>query len=378
MSTVIRASSPLSLLALVPRLLGCTPTRSLVLVPFAESRSLAALRVDLPADDNPDLPRIASTLIGMACKVPLTDAVTVVIYTDDDVADRGALPHGALVDAVLERAHICGLRVVEALVVGANGWSSYRDPSVGGAHTLDEITAAGPQIPEAFPEHDQSAAAALPVVDLAETERMARALEDVDLLLDVPRRRKSLSASRRRSAEAILDELADPPGLFESVLEPLTDATGRHRLTSLAFALERPLLRDVALMQWVGDIAAGDAAFHAQTRFPDGEGYPEDIARPMWGEGANPDLDRLLVALDRCRRVAATAPRSRRPGALAACAWLAWATGRSTHAASYAESALEIDPAHGLGGIVLTLADHGRLPEWLFAHTPRGARDRLT
>ncbi|KTR95695.1 hypothetical protein NS220_05355 [Microbacterium testaceum] len=378
MSTVIRASSPLSLLALVPRLLGCTPRRSLVLVPFAESRSLAALRVDLPADDNPDLPRIASTLIGMACKVPLTDAVTVVIYTDDDVADRGMLPHSALVDAVLERAHICGLRVVEALVAGANGWGSYRDPSVGGAHTLDEITAAGPDVPESFPEHDQVAAAALPVVDLAETERMARALEDVDLLLDVPRRRKNLSVSRRRSAEAILDELSDPPALFESVLEPLTDTTGRHRLASLAFALERPLLRDVALMQWVGDIAAGDAAFHAQTRFPDGEGYPQDIARPMWGEGAIPDLDRLLVALDRCRRVAATAPRSRRPGALAACAWLAWATGRSTHAAFYAESALEIDPAHGLSGIVLTLTDNGRLPEWLFERTPRRARGRLT
>jgi hypothetical protein len=371
MSTVIRVSSPLSLLSLVPRLLDCTPRRSLVLVPFAGSRSLAAVRVDLPADDNPDLPRIASTLVGMACKVPLTDAVTVVIYTDDAVADRGALPHGALVDAVLGRAHICGLRVVEALVVGADGWGSYLDPSVGGTHAIDEIAAAGPDLPESVPQHDQIAAAALPTVDLAEKERMGRALEDVDLLLDVPRRRNSLSVPRRRCAEAILDELADPPALFESVLEPLTGTSGLHRLISLAFALERPLLRDVALMQWVGDIAAGDAAFHAQTRFPDGEGYPEDIARPMWGEGASPDLDRLLVALDRCRRVAATAPRTRRPGALAACAWLAWATGRSTHAASYAQTALEIDPAHGLGGIVLTLADHGRLPEWLFERAPR-------
>ena len=200
MSTVIRVSSPLSLLSLVPRLLDCTPRRSLVLVPFAESRSLAALRVDLPTDDNPDLPRIASTLIGMACKVPLADAVTVVIYTDDAVADRGSLPHSALIDAVLERAHICGLRVIEALVVGADGWGSYQDPSVGGEHALDEITAAGPDLPESFPEHDQIGAAALPAVDLAEKERMGRALEDVDLLLDVPRRRTSVSGSRRRAA----------------------------------------------------------------------------------------------------------------------------------------------------------------------------------
>ncbi|MDQ1074498.1 hypothetical protein QE406_000736 [Microbacterium testaceum] len=371
MSTVIRVSSPLSLLALVPHLLHCTPRRSLVLIPFAKSRSLAALRVDLPADDSPDLPRVASTVIGMACKVPLADAVTVIVYTDDAVVGSDPLPHGALLDAVRERAHICGLRLVDALVVGANGWSSYLDPAIAGEHGLDEISAAGPELPEASPHHDQAAGASLPTVDLAEKERLGRALDDVDRLLDIPRRRDRLSVSRRRAAEAILDELSDPPALFESVLDPLSAPDGRHRLASLAFALERPMLRDVALMQWVGDITAGDAVFQAQTRFPDGVGYPEDLARPMWGEGAQPDLDRLLIALERCRQVAATTPRSRRPGPLAACAWLAWATGRGTHAAFYAQSALEIDPEHGLGAIVLTLADSGRLPEWLFERVPR-------
>lgn len=371
MSTVIRVSSPLSLLALVPRLFDCTPRRSLVLIPFAKSRSLAGLRVDLPADDSPDLARVASTVIGMACKVPHADAVTVVVYTDDAVAGSDPLPHGALLDAVRERAHICGLHIVDALVVGADGWSSYLDPSVAGAHALDEITAAGPDLPEVSPDRDQAAGAALPTVDLAEKERLGRVLEDVDRLLDIPRRRDGLSVSRRRAAEAVLDELSDPPALFESVLDPLSGADGRYRLASLAFALERPMLRDVALMQWVGDITAGDAVFQAQTRFPDGVGYPEDLARPMWGEGAQPDLDRLRIALERCRQVVATTPRSRRTGSLAACAWLAWATGRGTHAASYANSALEIDPEHGLSAIVLTLADSGRLPEWLFERVPR-------
>jgi len=372
MSTIIRVSSPLALLALVPRLLDCTPRRSLALIPFAESRSLAALRVDLPDDDSPELDSVASTLIGMACKVPRTDAVTAVIYTDDDVADQDPLPHRALVDALLARAHICGLRVLEALVVGPDGWCSYLDPSTRGAHAPDEITAAGPPtLPDASPDHDQVSAAALPSVGLAEKERLGRALDDVDRLLDSPRARDTLSVSRHRAAEAILDDLSDPPALFEAVLEPLTGANGRRRLASLAIALGRPMLRDVALMQWVGDIATGDAVFAAQTRFRDGVGYPEDLARPMWGEGARPDPARLLVALDRCRRVAATAPRHRRPGPLAACAWLAWASGRGTHAAFYAESALEIDPAHGLAGIVLAITDQGRLPEWLFEPASR-------
>ncbi|WZH37692.1 MAG: DUF4192 family protein [Microbacterium enclense] len=370
MSTTIRVSSPLALLALVPRLLECAPRRSLVLIPFANSRSLAALRVDLPSDDNPDLDSIASTLIGMACKVPMTDAVTAVLYTDDAVRDDDALPHRALADAILSRAHICGLHVIDALVVGADGWASYLDAAVGGAHLRDEITAAGPDLPDASPEHDHLAAAALPAVSLADKERVGRALEDADRLLGVPSEQDGLSVARRRTAEALLDDLIDPPALFEAALEPLTGPHGRRRLAALAFALDRPLLRDVALMQWVGDIAAGDAAFHAQTHFPDGQGYPEDVARPMRGEGARPDPDRLLLALDRCRQVAATVPRDHRPGALAACAWLAWASGRSSHAAFYAETALAIEPEHGLAGIVLTLAGHGRLPEWLFERKP--------
>jgi len=370
MSTTVRVSSPLALLALVPRLLDCSPRRSVVLIPFARSRSLAALRIDLPRDDDADLDSVASTLVGMACKVPRTDAVTAVLYTDAAVTDDDTLPHRALADAVLSRAHICGLRVIDALVVGPDGWGSYLDATVGGTHAGDGISAAGPTFDEPAPEHDQVGAATLPAVDLAEKERLARLLDDTDHLLGFSTGQNPPSVGRQRAAGAVLDDLIDPPALFEAVLEPLGGPTGRRLFASLAFALERPMLRDVALMQWVGDIAAGDAAFSAQTRFPDGRGYPEDVARPMWGEGARPDPERLRVALERCRQVAATVPRRRRTGALAACAWLAWASGRSSHAGVYAESALAIDPTHGLSGIVLTLTEQGRLPEWLFERAP--------
>jgi hypothetical protein len=51
---------------------------------------------------------------------------------------------------------------------------------------------------------------------------------------------------------------------------------------------------------------------------------------------------------------------------LAAAAWISWALGRSTHAAWYAERALEIEPGHGLSEIVATMIGAGHLPEWAF------------
>ncbi len=80
--TVVRAASSASFLALVPHLLECTPRESLVVVPFADGRSLGAMRVDLPRGGPTEAESIASTVIGMACKVASTDAIVPVVYTD--------------------------------------------------------------------------------------------------------------------------------------------------------------------------------------------------------------------------------------------------------------------------------------------------------
>ncbi len=213
---------------------------------------------------------------------------------------------------------------------------------------------------------DQVAAAALPPGDEETSRGIVRLLDDAELALRATRDRRRLSPARRRSAEAVVAGLADPPALFESaVTVPWTEGD-LTRLAAMAFCLERPSLRDVALMQWTGDLATGDAVFQAQTAYRAGVPVPEDLARPMWGEGARPRPARLSAGLDVCRRVAAVLPPERRPGPLAACAWLAWASGRASHSAAYAEQALAIDPQHGLSGIMLELVDSGRLPKWVF------------
>ena len=62
------------------------------------------------------------------------------------------------------------------------------------------------------------------------------------------------------------------------------------------------------------------------------------------------------------------------PGALATCAWLAWALGRSTHAELYALEACAIEPEHGLAEIVRSFVHAGHLPDWAFQRPPRSKR----
>ncbi|WP_457832735.1 DUF4192 family protein, partial [Staphylococcus aureus] len=82
MSTIVRAGSSAEFLALVPHLLECTPHRSLALVAFADGRSIGALRVDLPdLAVGADVDSVASTVIGMACKISRADAIAAVVYT---------------------------------------------------------------------------------------------------------------------------------------------------------------------------------------------------------------------------------------------------------------------------------------------------------
>lgn len=386
MPTIVRAGSSADFLALVPHLLECTPKRSLAVVTFSAGRSVGAIRVDLPDPaDGAGVDSVASTVIGMACKVSRTDAFAAVVYTDQGLADAETVPHRALIDALLSRADICGLRVTDALLVGPDGWDSYLTPSPDGAQPLTQIVAHPDLPPTAALEGDQSSAAELPVVGSDAAIAVASLLADVEHLLSRSPRGRRLPTRRRTAAAELLDDLSDPPAVFESVVTSASPLDVPHT-AAVAFCLQRPALRDVALMQWTGDLATGDATYGAQCAFAGGHVFPEALARPMWGDGARPDPARLNRALEVCRQVAAATPPAGRAGPLAACAWLAWATGRSTHAAAYADSARAIEPDHGLADIVKTLVDHAHLPEWVFARPPvtsptgtgssRGCRDR--
>jgi Domain of unknown function (DUF4192) len=394
MTTIVKAANAAQFLSLIPKMLGYRPSRSLVLVPFAGSRSIGAMRFDLPTSaESDEIDRIAATLIGMVCRLPEADAVAAVAFSDETFADHG-MPHRDLIEGLARRADACGLRMTDALCVAADAWGSHFDPLCPQEGRALEDLDDEPHGTEhlSIAEGDQAAGAELPHVDLAEKERATRALaavEDAVRLLCGP---EPTGAGRPGTAHsddaesaavpsgdeapdgcrvdpralATVCTLDDLPTLFEEAIGWDAENLEPFDAAALTWCLARPALRDIALVQWCRGMAAGDEALDAQLRWESGEEYPAHLATQMWGEGERPDPDRLEAALALSRRVAAAAPRAVRAGPLATCAWLAWALGRSTHAERYAMLACEIEPEHGLAEIVRSFVLAGHLPDWAF------------
>lgn len=371
MTTIVKAAGAAQFLSLVPRMLGYRPRSSLVLIPFAGSRSLGAMRLDLP-DDGADVDALAATFVGMVCRLPDADAFTAIVYTDDRFGER--MPRAALATALGHRADDCGMRLADALCVGADAWGSYLDRDLPpGGRPLAELADEPPGAEHlAVADGDQASGAELEASDPLECEAVAAALrnlaEAVDLLCGADAGAAALDEGPRvdplaLSAVCALDDL---PTLFEEVLTWDPAAVPPYDLAVLVWCLARPALRDIALVEWCGGLDAGDEAFDAQLRWEAGEEYPAHLAMHMWGEGERPDAERLERALALARRAAGTAPEGLRPGPLATCGWLSWALGRSTHAERYAVQACEIEPEHGLAEIVRSFVHAGHLPDWAF------------
>ncbi|KZE89450.1 DUF4192 family protein [Microbacterium sp. TNHR37B] len=397
MTTIVKAADAAQFLSLVPRMLGYLPRRSVVVVPMGGARSLGAMRIDLPessdevdagepagcdrvADEGATLDCLAATIIGMVCRVTGADGFASVVYTDR--CGGTCLPHAALATALRRAADASGLRVVEQLMVGANGWGSYLDPvprlsSLSDLVTLPSVAGWGrsPGATDAGPATldpvtgDQTTGSELPRYTSGER----RAVDDahvslaaaLEVLCGIPSgtERGTRVDPAALEAACLLDDL---PALFERALrwDPATLTPSSAAV--IGWCLARPALRDVAVVQWASDIAGGEIAMEAQRRWEGGEEYPAELAAILWGEGIRPDPDRLLRARELCRHVAALSFDGRRVGALAVCAWLSWALGGSTHAGLYADAALSLDADHGLADIVRSFVATTHLPDWAF------------
>lgn len=367
MTTIVKAADAAQFLSFLPRLLGYTPVRSLVAVPMDATLTLGAMRVDLPPGDDPaSIDAVASTTIGSMCRIDAADALTLVVYTDESVAD--GLPCRALADAVAVKADAGGLLLRDALVVAADGWGSFLDPDCPRrGHPLSELVTTTPDGLPPMEDADQSSGARLPEATTLQRRRVAAALRSlrtvISAMLHAPVEGTHATQVDPAAFEAA-DALDDLPRLFEDVVRTAPDDP--MTLGMLAWVLNRPALRDIALVQWASDVVGGHNAHDAQHRWESGEPYPSDLAQLMWGEGPTPDADRLRAALELCRTVAAVSPRRERPGALALCAWLSWALGRATHADAYCRMAQQIDRTHGLAHIIRRMVSAGLVPEWAF------------
>ena len=332
MTTIHKATQPSDFLAVVPALLGYQPSESVVVIPFAGPRSLGAMRFDLPDVEN--AVNLAGVAAGLVCKVEGATGLALVVYGERDEAE-------AIAEAITQTAAECGLNVVERFYVTASGWGLIGEEAVS---PMPEIPA---HLVALVPESDQRAGATLPEVDDALAHQVAASIP-TDLTI------------------ALAMQSIDPLDLFEAALSWDGSALEAQSAATLIAMINRPALRDVALVQWAHGFASGESALDAQIAWQDGAEYPTHLAMVMWGEGPRPDAKRLGAALTACRHLAALAPEGAQVGPLAAAAWLSWALGRSTHADVYSRRALAIDPEHGLSQIVGAFVASAHLPSFAF------------
>jgi len=332
MTVTIKAANAAGFLGLVPSMLGYTPSESTIIVLFKGSRTLGCMRIDVPAPGM-DLNEYASTLAGLACKKEDADGVAVIVYTERR-HDEQAL---AVLNSMLVRLNDCGMRIVDMLYVAGDGWGSL----VEGAEPRPLV-----QIitdPEAPPVQagDQRAGTKLPTINETYAKDVqARIRKGPDL--------EALSGDMLNLIERVSTEARPLP----------KDAA------ALAYIIERPSLRDIAIIQWCRDSAEGERALDAQLAWEEGVEYPQELAMALWGEGSQPDPARLERVAVNLRELAAITSA---PGVFATLAWISWALGRSTEADHFAVQALKQDDAHGLAEIVRSFVNAGHLPAWAFA-----------
>lgn len=366
MTLVMKANSSAQFLGLVPALAGFTPTQSIVLTPFEGKRTYGALRIDLP-DDDPDA--FAERAVALVSRVKRTDSVAVVVYCDEtaqSTRDGVVLPHSVVVDAVLVAAEEQRLGIVDALCVTPEGWARYLDEEPA-LHPLDTIRPAE-RPPEASDiRGDQAAGTELPDYGLLTTEKVGRALRALEEVICRVRLGREDEAERETpEAFAAATLIENVPALFEAAVN-LPDDPPAYACAALIWLLERPIYRDVALMQWAGDLHEGHVALASQLAHDRSGALPSaDSCRVMVGSGPRPDISRLHAALRTARAVAALAPRRRRLGPLALAAWLSWAIGRPSHSEKYLEEVRAIDPDYSFGNLLSELIRTRPLPEWAF------------
>lgn len=338
--TVIRVSKSVELLGMIPHLIGNQPSNSVVLIPFEGSRAQSAFRIDLPQLDTP-MDDFTNAMIGLLCRVEGCTGAALVVYTDGHL-DAATSDWSGLAEDVENACAHAGLTLMDALVVAEDGWADFTTP--GEIHTHVPEPAALPGIP--LPPRVQDSAA-LPEVPITVREQVVEALNHRDPMgqqLDRIDLGATLEKALTAAGELSAAELAD-----------------------IALLLTTPATRDVALLQWSGSPADGEAVLAYQRDYRAGldPASHESMVRFV-GQGDRPDFARLQAALDVSRRVASAAGEPFRSGPLTACAWLCWALGRTTDAVAYLRQVNPFSPSARFAELLGAMIEAGRLPEWLF------------
>lgn len=359
MPTIVRTPDPADFLALVPHLAGFVPRNSLLLVGFRGKLTHGTMRFDLPpGEDARTHRRIATSVVGMLSRLPGVDAVVPVIYTDAGFGR--VIPHERFMREILRRIRFSGFVLRDALCVAADGWASYLDDDYPpGGDPLEQIGSSTAVHDAGLPAvHGLLDRANLPSVPLVDAESVARYLRDL---------RSEVRASEN---DCLVDRWwirSDLPMHLESALLLRPEDLTTEGIAMIILLLQRPSVRDAAMLQWAFDPATGYRVAELNRRFHLGEDITDDAdGSLMLGEGPRPDAERVERSIALLRLLTAHAPLSSRPPLLCMLAWLHWALGRSSVSDVFVRLALDIQPSYGLAELLAAMLDNGMLPPWAF------------
>ena len=343
------APDSLSLLSLVPELVGFAPRASLVIITFHDGASGGTLRVDLPTGHEAEgdlVRRFAMTVIGMVCRVRDADAVLGVVYSDDPASE--APPSASLAAELRRAASVAGFGLLDLLFVSKDGWGDYERGLRGSTAELDAalgLRASDPSAPGTGLSPRE--AAALPAVTPDELELTATAL-----------------TAMRGDGEAI-----EPVWFAQQTMHWRPDAVGPVAAALMAYTLAVPWARDVVLFTWAWGVEQGRRALRFQRGHSRGQPVTdEQIAFALAGRGPMPrpsarDVERTIRLL---REVAARVSGADRAPLVASLAWLHWALGHGSIAAEYIDQSRAADPHYPFAELIEALLNSGMVPDWVF------------
>ena len=365
MTVILKANGPADLLAMAPPMVGFQPRNSIVLVAFRGKRTCGAMRFDLPAStDRVVHKRIATTIVGMFCKLKAVDAALVIVYTDDAFGGSDAVPRADFAEVIGRRLQHSGFELRESICQAADGWASYFDTDVPvGGHPLAQIAESAVAraidgqrglVPEPTAIIDR-----VPRAEKAKRSRMSKRLAAYRALAS------GLDEGDWPAPPSVLDVLADIPILAEGALgwdAAALDAQG----ALLVFALQGPPVRDLVMLQWAFGFELGDQLWDEDLSDHSPDGPNADGANLLMGIGPRPDPHRIEAAIALMLELTSRTEDAKRPPLLCMLAWLNWALGHGTQAGLHLDEALAIAPDYSMAQLLESMTRTGVLPEWAF------------
>ena len=366
MTVILKAHGPADLLAMAPPMVGFLPRNSVVLVAFRGKRTCGAMRFDLPASgDRVVHKRIATTIVGMFCKLPTVDAAVVIVYTDDEFGSGHAIPQEDFADVIGGRLQFSGFEVRQSICQAADGWASYFDSDVPiGGHPLALI--AESTVARAIADQQGlfpppvTMTDRVPRAEKSQRSRMSKRLTAYRTLAS------GLDEPEGTSPCSVLDVLGDIPLFVEGALAWDAAALDAHGAL-LVFALERPPVRDLVMLQWAFGLEVGDRLWERDPQEGSFDGPDDaDLATLMIGIGPRPDPHRIEGGIALMLELTSRTEDVSRPPLLCMLAWLNWALGHGTQAGLHLDEALAIAPTYSMAQLLESMMCTGVMPEWAF------------